>query len=561
MYSHIIDPHTNQKVNIYSNSGKEVLNNYLKFVTDQKGGGIFNNTSGDNVIEPTRQELPCFIINLPVKRGPIVNYFNSWITDDKKVIIECQIIIEQILLALWGRNKPLIERSGKIVETVSDFNKKIKTLLDSLQDKNINIIESIASIKNLISKLDSILPDKKIIESRFITKLLSALEELSTSQKDLNDANKTLSLEADARNNAGFSADTEIEGTKSKILEAGVELAKKLEIIKNLKNEEFSDFNDFLSKISQASNRSKTTMLRKINFDNIRGLRVVRTNSKQLVLMGSNILYSDSSSLRKTSATGGGISRRIQIDIRIVNDYMLSAKLSSLESGKPIKLKISSIHPKLDHKTNITNEELKDIDGVLLLSIPRSIVLTDISHNTNTQSMDSSTFLKNVELAVAHPRPEGDTSNRFIQDIVEKLFTSRSRKANYKRFLNYILEAILTKKNREEYYVHNIEPFFDVRQKKIVSYGDKNINKSFVLEISNFNKIAKGYSLQLKLHELIPKFKKGRSLEYYRGLPYYDFGKVLTEIASINLENVDGEIVPSYIFTGSSSFFDMCSIM
>ena len=67
--------------------------------------------------------------------------------------------------------------------------------------------------------------------------------------------------------------------------------------------------------------------------------------------------------------------------------------------------------------------------------------------------------------------------------------------------------------------------------------------------------------MNLKLHELIPKFRKGRSLEYYRGLPYSDFSKVLTEIASINLENVSGEILPNYVFTGNLTFFDICSIM
>ena len=248
MYSHIIDPNTNQKLNIQSHSGKEILNNYLNYVTNQKGGGIFNNTSNGEVTNIPQRELPCFIINLPIKRGPIVNYFNSWITDDKKVIIECQIIIEQILLALWGRNKPLIERSGKIMETVTHFNKKIKSLLEALQNKKTNIIDTVAEIKNLISKLNSILPDKKINDRPFIVKLLSVLDELSNSQKELDDANKTVSLESVVRNNVGFSAETEIEGTKSKVLEAGVEVEKKLELLKNVKNELFSHFNDFLNR-------------------------------------------------------------------------------------------------------------------------------------------------------------------------------------------------------------------------------------------------------------------------------------------------------------------------
>ena len=546
MYSHIIDPSTNNKLDIQSYNGKKILNNYLSYVNNQKGGG---NIFGPLSNQPTpMKELPCLIINLPLKNGPIINYFNSWITDDKKVILESQIIIEQILLALWGRNKPLVERSGKIIETVKDFQKQINFMLKSLQNKDADINTTVTSIKELIDKLNSILPNKKLLENKHIISLLSSLDELSNAQKALIDSKKSLALESSARKSEGLSADTEIDGSKSKVLESRVEVTKILESLKTFSDEELPKLNNLLSKISQSSNRSRTVMLRKLNFDNLRSLRVDRSNPKQLALFGSNILYSNSGN--------SGQARRIQIDIRVVNDYMLSAKLSSIESGKPIKLKISSTNPSLDHKINISNEELKNIDGVLLLSIPRSIILTDISRGKDTQEISSEGFMRSVEMAVSNPR-----NNEVINELVEKLLISKSREVNYKKFLNYILEAILTKKNRTEYYVHNIAPFFDPNQRKIVSYGDKNINKSFILEISNFTKINNGYSMNLKLHELIPKFRKGRSLEYYRGLPYSDFSKVLTEIASINLENVSGEILPNYVFTGNLSFFDICSIM
>ena len=543
MFSYIINPNTNKKLNIQSLEGKEILNNYINYVSKQKGGSniVLSNPA-------PIQELTCFKINLPTKSGPIVNYFNSWITDNKKVILECQILIEQVLLALWSRNKPLVEQSGKIIQSIKHFKTEIENLLNSLNQDNNNIIDTVNSIKNLISKLDEIIHDKKISEKQFIKNLILILDKLSNSKKVLDDARHSQSLQSKARLSEGLDPDTEVEGIKTKVLESKTELLKNLEKLNNLRNEFFVHFNNFLNKISQSSNRKKTTMLRNISFDNLRGLRVVRSGIKQIHLMGSNIIYSNQAQ--------GGKPRKIQIEISIVNDYMLSAKLSSIESGRPIKLKISSNNPNLDNKAEITNEELKNIDGIILLSVPRSIVLTDISHNPNTQQIDTDTFMRNIELAVSTP-----TSDAFILELVKKLLTSRSRESNYKRFLDYILEAILTKRDRKEYYVHNIAPFFDVKNRKIVSYGDKNINKSFVLEISNFNKMNKGYSLRLRLHELIPKFKKGRGLEYYRSLPYYDFSKVLTEIASINLESVDGEFIPNYVFTGSVSFFDMCSIM
>lgn len=543
MFSYIIDPDTNKKINIQSLQGKGILDNYINYVSEQKGG---SNIVLSNSVP--RQELTCFKINLPNKAGPIVNYFNSWITDDKKVILECQILIEQILLALWGRNKPLVEQSGKITQSIKHFKTEIENLLNSLDKDNNNIIDTVISIKNLISKLNVLIPDKKISEKQFIKNLISILDKLSNSKMVLDDARHSQSLQSKARQSEGLDPDTEVEGIKTKVLESKTELLKNLEKLNNLRNEFSVHFNNFLNKISQSSNRKKTIMLRHISFDNLRGLRVVRSGNKQIHLIGSNIIYSNQSQ--------GGESRKIQIEINVVNDYMLSAKLSSIESGRPIKLKISSNNPYLDNKAEITNEELKNIDGIILLPIPRSIVLTDISHNPNTQQIDTDTFMKNIELAVSEP-----TSDAFIIELVNKLLISRSRKSNYKRFLDYILEAILTKRDRKAYYAHNIVPFFDVKNRKIVSYGDKNINKSFVLEISNFNKMNKGYGIRLRLHELIPKFKKGKGLEYYRSLPYYDFTKVLTEIASINLESVDGEFIPNYVFTGNVSFLDMCSVM
>ena len=108
----------------------------------------------------------------------------------------------------------------------------------------------------------------------------------------------------------------------------------------------------------------------------------------------------------------------------------------------------------------------------------------------------------------------------------------------------------------------HIQPFYDLENKKIISYGNKNINKSFVLYIGDFMKIKAGYDVRLKLHELIPKFKKGRTLDFYRDIKYYEFNRILNEIASINLLTVDNENIPKNIIDGTPfSFLDVCSIM
>lgn len=57
MYDEIIDPFTNKKYSIYESKGKQILNNYLRYI--QNGGGNEGESCGYNTLNVNKYSNPC----------------------------------------------------------------------------------------------------------------------------------------------------------------------------------------------------------------------------------------------------------------------------------------------------------------------------------------------------------------------------------------------------------------------------------------------------------------------------------------------------------------------